>query len=97
MCADPQSQEPDRTTMPTPQKDPTVVPSEPEQTLLFTDVMNNLQSAYSKSAMGDISTSFCFISLLHLANEKGLVINKTPELTELEIKKDWTAEFTGEG
>jgi len=91
------AEEPDRTTMPTPQKDPTVVPSEPEQTLLFTDVMNNLQSAYSKSAMGDISTSFCFISLLHLANEKGLVINKTPELTELEIKKDWTAEFTGEG
>ncbi|KAJ1331260.1 Condensin complex subunit 2 [Microdochium nivale] len=91
------SQEPDRTATPTPQKDPTIVNPETEQTLLFTDVMNNLQSAYSKSAMGDISTSFCFISLLHLANEKGLVINKTPELTELEIRKDWTAEFTGEG
>jgi condensin complex subunit 2 len=42
--------------------------------------------------MDDISTSFCFICLLHLANEKGLVIEKTDELTELEIRKDWNAQ-----
>jgi condensin complex subunit 2 len=47
--------------------------------------------------MNDISTSYCFICLLHLANEKGLVISKTPELTELDIKKDWTAEITAGG
>lgn len=42
--------------------------------------------------MDDISTSFCFICLLHLANEKGLVISNTEELTDLDIRKDWTAE-----
>ena len=47
--------------------------------------------------MDDISTSFCFICLLHLANEKGLTIEKTPELLELEIRKDPTAEITEEG
>jgi len=47
--------------------------------------------------MDDISTSFCFICLLHLANEKGLVIEKTPEMTELTIRKDWTAEITEGG
>lgn len=55
--------------------------------------MNNLQAVYSRPAMDDLSTSYCFISLLHLANEKGLVIDKTPELTELSIRKDWTAEI----
>lgn len=57
--------------------------------------MNGLQSVYPKQMMEDISTSYCFISLLHLANEKGLVIEKTPELTELNIRKDWTAEISG--
>jgi len=46
--------------------------------------------------MDDISTSYCFICLLHLANEKGLVINNTPGLQELEIKKDWSAEISAE-
>lgn len=58
--------------------------------------MNDLQSVYPRSVMDDISTSFCFICLLHLANEKGLVIENTPELLELEIKRDWSAEVTGE-
>jgi condensin complex subunit 2 len=65
--------------------------------LKFTNVMNDLQKVYPKNAMDDISTSYCFICLLHLANEKGLVIEKTSELQELEIRKDWTAEITAEG
>lgn len=69
----------------------------PEPTLRFTDVMNDLQTVYPKTTMDDISTSFCFICLLHLANEKGLTIEKTPELLELEIRKDPTAEITEEG
>ncbi|CAI0641449.1 unnamed protein product [Colletotrichum noveboracense] len=77
---------------PTPPEDPSKDP-----TLKFTDVMNNLQSVYPRPMMEDISTSFCFISLLHLANEKGLVVEKTPDLTELMIKKDWTAEITAGG
>ena len=56
--------------------------------------MNGLKLVYPKPIMDDISTSFCFISLLHLANEKGLVIEKTDDLSELNIRKDWTAEAT---
>ncbi|KAK2601705.1 hypothetical protein QQS21_004693 [Conoideocrella luteorostrata] len=71
--------------------------SEDDPTLNFTEVMNGLQSVYPKTAMNDISTSFCFICLLHLANEKGLVIDKSENLDELKIRKDWTAEVTEGG
>lgn len=40
----------------------------------FTDVVNNLKKMYSPKVMKDISVPFCFICLLHLANEKDLVI-----------------------
>lgn len=63
-------------------------------TLKFTSVMQNLQTVYPKQAMNDISTSYCFICLLHLANEKGLVIEKQEGLMELDIRKDPTAEIT---
>lgn len=53
--------------------------------------MNNLQHIYPKQAMDDISTSYCFICLLHLANEKGLTIDNEPGLEELTIKRDPTA------
>nr|XP_036580623.1 condensin complex component cnd2 [Colletotrichum truncatum]KAF6788618.1 condensin complex component cnd2 [Colletotrichum truncatum] len=78
---------------------PTGPPEDPSKdpTLKFTEVMNNLQTVYSRPLMEDISTSFCFISLLHLANEKGLVVEKTPDLTELMIRKDWTAEISAGG
>ena len=59
--------------------------------LKFTSVMNNLQQIYPKKAMDDISTSYCFICLLHLANEKGLMINNEPGLEELTITRDRTA------
>jgi condensin complex subunit 2 len=35
--------------------------------------------------------------LLHLANEKGLVIDKAENLEELKIRKDWTATATEGG
>jgi condensin complex subunit 2 len=79
---------------PPPQQQPP--PGAPNPTLKFTTVMNNLQTVYPKSVMDDISTSYCFICLLHLANEKGLVISKTPDLMELQIQRDWTAEITAE-
>ncbi|KAI1433752.1 condensin complex subunit 2/barren [Xylaria sp. CBS 124048] len=89
-------EDPNRSRLPTP---PTTQgegqrQGEEEPPLKFTEVMNNLKSVYPKTVMDDISTSFCFICLLHLANEKGLVIENTPELLELEIRKDWTAEIT---
>ncbi|KAK4230506.1 putative condensin complex subunit 2 [Podospora fimiseda] len=73
---------------------PGAAPGEkPTATLKFTEVMSDLQKVYPKPVMDDISTSYCFICLLHLANEKGLVIEKTEELNELTIRKDWTAEI----
>ncbi|KAG9239964.1 condensin complex subunit 2/barren [Calycina marina] len=62
--------------------------------LKFTSIMQNLQGVYPKQALNDISTSYCFICLLHLANEKGLVIEKQEGLMELDIRKDHTAEIT---
>ncbi|KAL9603378.1 MAG: hypothetical protein Q9219_001240 [cf. Caloplaca sp. 3 TL-2023] len=61
-------------------------------TLKFTSVMNDLQQVYPKQAMADISTSYCFICLLHLANEKGLLLGNEPGLAELSIRRDLTAE-----
>ncbi|KAL2350673.1 condensin complex component cnd2 [Cryomyces antarcticus] len=64
--------------------------------LKFTHVMQNLQSVYPSQQMADISTSYCFICLLHLANEKGLVIHNEPGWEELSIWKDESA-GAGEG
>ena len=50
--------------------------------------MNNLQGVYPKQAMADISTSYCFICLLHLANEKGLVLSNEEDFTDLGIRRD---------
>ena len=40
----------------------------------FTDVVHHLKKMYSPKTMRDISVPYCFICLLHLANEKDLSI-----------------------
>ncbi|CAK9782303.1 barren [Cutaneotrichosporon oleaginosum] len=47
-------------------------PATPVKT--FDTVIQSLRGAYPKDKMSEISTSFCFICLLHLANEEGLRI-----------------------
>lgn len=42
--------------------------------VFLSDIMTGLKPLYGANELRDISTSFCFISLLHLANEKGLVL-----------------------
>ncbi|KXG47597.1 Condensin complex subunit 2/barren [Penicillium griseofulvum] len=42
--------------------------------LRFTQIMNSLKTVYPAETLRDISTSFGFICLLHLANEQGLVL-----------------------
>lgn len=54
----------------------------------FTEVVQDLKKVYPAQQMADISTSFCFICVLHLANEKGLVIEGTPDYGDLTIKQD---------
>ncbi|KAJ5641026.1 Condensin complex subunit 2 [Penicillium herquei] len=51
-------------------------PEEPknDSRLRFTQIMNSLKSVYPAETLRDISTSFGFICLLHLANEQGLVL-----------------------
>ncbi|KAF2707132.1 barren [Pleomassaria siparia CBS 279.74] len=84
-------------------EDDTIRPAEPtdamvdeaeQGTLKFTDVVNSLQAVYPKKVMADISTSYCFICLLHLANEKGLVINNEENFEDLSIRRDFTADLS---
>lgn len=77
---------------PVPQK----TPPPPDLPRTFTLLMNGLKSYYPKQQMNDISTSYCFISLLHLANEKGLQIQGDGTLKELFIVRDPEAEVGGE-
>jgi condensin complex subunit 2 len=57
--------------------------------------MNNLQHVYPRAQMSDITTSFGFICLLHLANEKGLVIENVDGWADLTVKKDFEAVIGG--
>ncbi|KAF8705174.1 Condensin complex subunit 2, partial [Rhizoctonia solani] len=49
-------------------------PTDPTEARDFTNVISNLRTQYPKDKLDEISTSFCFICLLHLANERGLKI-----------------------
>ncbi|KAK3712605.1 hypothetical protein LTR37_009048 [Vermiconidia calcicola] len=62
--------------------------------LNFTSIMNNLQHVYPKQQMADISTSYGFICLLHLANEKGLVIENVDGWQDLTVRRDFEAVVT---
>ncbi|KAI0077719.1 barren [Panus rudis PR-1116 ss-1] len=54
-------------------------PSEPRT---FNTVITGLQQSYPKEKLEEISTSFCFICLLHLANEQGLKLETGAEEAE---------------
>ncbi|PPQ94623.1 hypothetical protein CVT25_009354 [Psilocybe cyanescens] len=47
-------------------------PTDPTESRQFSQVISGLQRSYPRDKMEEISTSFCFICLLHLANEQGL-------------------------
>ncbi|KAF9404665.1 hypothetical protein BGZ94_004016 [Podila epigama] len=51
----------------------------------FTEVIGGLSKLYPEQKLRDISVPFCFISLLHLANEKNLAIVGTEDLGDLII------------
>lgn len=48
--------------------------TDPSEARTFDAVITGLQESYPPEKMEEISTSFCFICLLHLANERGLKI-----------------------
>jgi condensin complex subunit 2 len=53
----------------------------------FSDVIKDLKKAYPETKLKDISVAFCFICLLHLANEKKLVIDAEDDLRQLRIRQ----------
>ncbi|KAG0047734.1 hypothetical protein BGZ83_007252 [Gryganskiella cystojenkinii] len=54
----------------------------------FTEIIGGLSKVYPEQKLRDISVPFCFICLLHLANEKNLSIEGTENLNELVIKQE---------
>lgn len=59
--------------------------------LKFTQILTDLKSVYPEPQMKDISTSYGFICLLHLANEKGLVLEGGREeggMEEILVRRD---------
>lgn len=68
-------------------------PTDPSQARVFDNVIDRLNQSYPKDKMDEISTSFCFICLLHLANEQGLKLEvgseETPEdAMEEDVEED---------
>lgn len=55
--------------------------TDPSEARVFSSVISGLQKSYPREKMDEISTSFCFICLLHLANEQGLKLESTPDRT----------------
>ncbi|KII85841.1 hypothetical protein PLICRDRAFT_44259 [Plicaturopsis crispa FD-325 SS-3] len=53
------------------------LPTDPSEPRVFSSVLSGLQKSYPREKMEEISTSFCFICLLHLANEQGLKLEST--------------------
>ena len=54
----------------------------------FSIILQHLRPFYSESQFKDISIAFCFICLLHLANEKHLKITGRPDMRDLLISQD---------
>ncbi|KAF9462939.1 condensin complex subunit 2/barren [Collybia nuda] len=55
-------------------------PTDPTEARVFSQVISGLQRSYPQDKMEEISTSFCFICLLHLANEQGLKLESTVDM-----------------
>ncbi|TFK51731.1 barren [Heliocybe sulcata] len=59
--------------------------TDPKEGRVFSSVISDLRTSYPREKMEEISTSFCFICLLHLANERGLKleVGKEPGIDAL--------------
>ena len=67
--------------------DDTRPPTDPEEARTFTTVVSDLERTYPKDKLEEISTSFCFICLLHLANEQGLKLEVDKEEIDDEVEE----------
>ncbi|EAZ64012.2 hypothetical protein PICST_52712 [Scheffersomyces stipitis CBS 6054] len=55
------------------------------ETVCFSSVVHSIEGKYTKAERSDISTSFYFICLLHLANEHSFSIENNQDYTDLVI------------
>lgn len=53
----------------------------------FTEIIGGLSKMYPEQKLKEISVPFCFICLLHLANEKNLSIEGSENLAELVVRQ----------
>ncbi|KAI7835644.1 hypothetical protein COHA_010458 [Chlorella ohadii] len=60
-------------------------PPSPDTVLEFQDVLRTVPERNPAGRLEDLSVHLCFICVLHLANEHGLVIRSVPELDRLLI------------
>ncbi|KAJ9084056.1 hypothetical protein DSO57_1028172 [Entomophthora muscae] len=74
--------------------EPLAPPVEPEiEPQSFSNVVKGLSSLYPKKKFNDLSVPFCFICLLHLANEHNLEIQSSSDMDELLIKSESITEL----
>lgn len=64
---------------------PPDAPSSPDSVLHFQDVLRTVPERNPAGRLEDLSVHLCFICVLHLANEHGLVIEAVPTLDQLLI------------
>lgn len=67
-------------------------PTDPAEARKFSQVISGLTKSYPRDKLEEISTSFCFICLLHLANEQGLKLESDKAIQDAE---DEAAEMGG--
>lgn len=68
------------------QEEPSATPAAETKEKAFTEIVDTIGEMYRPEEKKDLSTSFCFICLLHLANEHGLSIDATENHDDLVIK-----------
>ena len=62
-------------------------PTDPSEARQFSQVITGLQKSYPRDKMEEISTSFCFICLLHLANEQGLKL-ESDTVSQMDVESE---------
>lgn len=71
-------------------------PTDPKEARVFSQVITGLQKSYPREKMEEISTSFCFICLLHLANEQGLKLESTADGLGIETGMEGETSVVGD-
>ncbi|KAG6865711.1 hypothetical protein C0991_012527 [Blastosporella zonata] len=64
------------------------LPTDPNDARQFSQVISGLQKSYPREKLEEISTSFCFICLLHLANEQGLKLESTVDGVQVKAEAE---------